>query len=192
MMPVMDTVLDRPWTTETFLAWEDRQEGKHEFDGRHVIPMTGGSIAHQRIVGNLWAALIGLLGDRTLMPVLEMRLRIGTRVRYPDVVVCAGPLDQTTRTLTDALAIFEVLSDDTATTDRVEKLIDYAAVPSLRCYVLPEQTAIAATLFHREPGGTWTASPHTASTLTDDSLVLLGLDLTLPLADLYRGLAFPA
>ena len=46
----MDTVLDRPWTTETFLAWEDRQEGKYEFDGRDVIPMTGGSIAHQRIV----------------------------------------------------------------------------------------------------------------------------------------------
>jgi len=63
MMPDMDTVLDRPWTTETFLAWEDRQEGKHEFDGRDLIPMTGGSIAHQRIVGNLWAASIGLLGD---------------------------------------------------------------------------------------------------------------------------------
>ena len=46
----MDTVLDRPWTTDSFLAWEDRQEGKHEFDGRHAIPMTGGSVAHQEIV----------------------------------------------------------------------------------------------------------------------------------------------
>ena len=64
-------------------------------------------------------------------------------------MICAGPLDQTTRTLTDALAVFEVLSDDTATTDRVVKLIDYAAVPSLRSYVLLEQTAIAATLFQR-------------------------------------------
>jgi hypothetical protein len=36
----MDTVLDRPWTTESFLAWEDRQEFKYEFDGRHVIPKT--------------------------------------------------------------------------------------------------------------------------------------------------------
>ncbi len=185
MMPTMDTVLDRPWTTETFLAWEDRQEGKHEFDGRDVIPMTGGSIAHQRIVGNLWAALIGLLGDRALVTVLEMRLRIGARIRYPDVVVCAGPLDQTTRTLTDAVAIFEVLSDDTATTDRVDKLIDYTAVPSLRTYVLLEQTAVAATLFHREPGGAWIASAH-----TDGALVLPGLDLTLPLKDLYRGLTF--
>jgi Uma2 family endonuclease len=132
----MDTVLDRTWTTETFLAWEDRQEGKYEFDGRNIIPMTGGSIAHQRIVFNLCLVLMGLLGDRALMVVQEMRLRTGTRIRYSDVLVCPGPLDQTMRTLTDAIAIFEVLSDDTATTDRVEKLIDYATSPSLRCYVL--------------------------------------------------------
>jgi hypothetical protein len=49
----MDTVLDRVWTTETFLAWEDKQEGKHEFDGRRVIPVTGASLAHQDIMFNL-------------------------------------------------------------------------------------------------------------------------------------------
>jgi len=183
----MDTVLDRPWTTETFLAWEDRQEGKYEFDGRDVIPMTGGSLAHQRVVLQLSVALIGLLAGRPFQVAQEMRLRVGTRARYPDVVVCAGPLAQTTRTLTDAIAIFEVLSDDTATTDRVDKLIDYAAVPSLRSYVLLEQTAIAATLFQREPGGPWTASAHTSGVLA-----VPGLDIVLPLADLYQGLTFPA
>jgi Uma2 family endonuclease len=183
----MNTVLDRPWTTETFLAWEDRQEGKHEFDGRHVIPMTGGSLAHQDIVFNLRGLLGRLLADRPFRAAQEMRVRIGNRIRYPDVLVCAGPLDQTTRTLADAVAIFEVLSDDNATTDRVEKLIDYAEVPSLRCYVLLEQTTVAATLFRREPGGTWTASAH-----TEGGLALAGLDIVLPLVDLYQGLTFPA
>ena len=55
----MDTVLDRPWTTESFLAWEDRQEFKYEFDGQRVIPMTGGSVAHQRIVANIWLDAAG-------------------------------------------------------------------------------------------------------------------------------------
>lgn len=114
-----------------------------------------------------------------------MRLRIGTRVRYPDVMVCAGPLDQAIRTLTDAVVILEVLSDDTATTDRVEKLIDYAAVPSLRTYVLLEQTAVAATLFQRDQGGAWIASGHTAG-----ALVLPSLGITLELADVYQGLTF--
>jgi Uma2 family endonuclease len=183
----MDTVPAETWTTDGFLAWEDKQEGKHEFDGRDVIPMTGGSIAHQRIVINLCLALMGLLGDRPLMAVQEMRLRAGSRIRYPDVLVCSGALDQTTRTVTDAVAILEVLSDDTATTDRVEKLIDYAALPSLRCYVLLEQTAVAATLFRREPAGAWIASAHTGGVL-----ILPGLDITLPLAALYQGLTFAA
>ena len=183
----MDTVLDRPWTTESFLAWEDRQEGKHEFDGRDIIPMTGGSVAHQEIVFNLRTLLGRLLVDRPLRVLQEMRLRIGPRIRYPDVVVCAGPLDQTTRTLTDAVAIFEVLSDDTATTDRVDKLIEYTELPSLCAYVLLEQTAVAATLLQREPGGAWTATAHTAG-----ELVLPCLGIALPLAGLYQGLTFPA
>jgi Uma2 family endonuclease len=183
----MDIVLDRPWTTESFLAWEDRQEFKYEFDGQRVIPMAGGSIAHQRIVANVWLALLGLLADRPLMAVQEMRLRIGAQIRYPDVVICAAPLDQTVRTLTDAVAVFEVLSGDTATTDRVIKLIGYAAVPSLRTYVLLEQAAIGATLYRREPGGEWIASAHTAG-----SLALAGLDVAVQLAELYQDLNFPA
>ncbi len=181
----MDTVLDRSWTIETFLAWEDRQEGRHEFNGRDALPMTGGTIAHQRIVFNLCLSLMSLLGTRALTALHEMRVRVGASVRYPDVVVCNLPLDQTTRTLTDAVAIFEVLSDDTATTDRVDKLIDYAALPSLACYVLLEQTTVAATLFLRGPGGDWTASAHLGGVLQ-----LPGLDIILPLQDLYRGLTF--
>jgi len=183
----MDTVLDRPWTTDSFLAWEDRQESKYEFNGREVIPMSGGSVAHQVMVFNLLVQLRHLLMDLPFWTLHAMRLRIGTRIRYPDVVIGAAPIDQTTRTLTDAVAIFEVLSDDTATTDRVAKLIDYAAVPSVRCYVLLEQTAMAATLFQREPGGVWIASAH-----TDGELSLPGLDIRLPLADLYQGLTFLA
>ena len=181
----MDTVLDRLWTTDSFLAWEDRQEAKYEFDGQEIVPMTGGSVAHQKIVFNLCMVLAGLLDDKAFTVLPTMRLRIGTQIRYPDVVVCAAPLDQTTRTLTDAVAVFEVLSDDTATTDRVDKVLDYAAVPSLRCYVLFEQTAAAATLLRREPGGPWIASVHTRG-----ELAIPGLDIAVPLADVYRGLSF--
>ena len=183
----MDTVLDRPWTTDSFLAWEDRQEGKYEFDGRNVVPMTGGTAAHQVIVFNLLVGLGRLLADRPFWALHEMRIRIGTRIRYPDVVVGAAPFNQMIRTLADAVAIFEVLSNDTAVTDRVDKLIDYAALPSLRSYVLLEQTAVAATLFQREPGGAWIATAH-----TDGALTLPGLDVTMPLADLYQRLAFSA
>jgi Uma2 family endonuclease len=183
----MDTVPHQPWTTESFLAWEDRQEGKHEFDGRNVVPMAGGSVAHQVLVFNLLVVLRRLLVGGPFRVLHEMRARIGTKVRYPDVVVCEGPLQQTTRTLTDAVALFEVLSEDTAVTDRVAKLNDYAALPSARCYVLLEQTAMAATLFQREPGGPWIASGH-----TEGAIALPGLNVMLPLADVYQELTFTA
>jgi hypothetical protein len=67
------------------------------------------------------------------------------------------------------------------------KLIEYAEVSSLRAYVLLEQTAVAATLFQRIPGGEWIASGHQSGSLT-----LPGIDAVLPLAEPYRGLTFPA
>ena len=100
MIAATDTVLVRPLTTESFLAWEDRQEGKYEFDGRNVIQMSGKSFAHQDIVHNLRGLLGCLLSGQPFRVAQEMRLRIGT-------------LDQTIRTVTDAVAIFEVLSDVT-------------------------------------------------------------------------------
>jgi len=67
----------------------------------------------------------------------------------------------------------------------VEKLIDYAKVPSLRCYVLLEQTMVAATVFRRGAGDSWTASAHTVG-----EIALADLAIALPLADLYNGLTF--
>ncbi len=183
----MDTVLDRPWTTETFLAWEDRQEGKHEFDGVRVIPMTGGSVAHQVIVFNLCVLLARLLPGGPFRALHEMRVRIGDRVRYPDVVVCPASIPQTQRTLTDAVVVFEVLSDDTAATDRIDKLRDYAAIPSLRYYVMLEQTSRGAIICRRAEGETWNTSA-----LTQGAIALTEPDLVLPLDDIYQGLVFPA
>jgi Uma2 family endonuclease len=182
----MDTVLDRQWTSETFLAWEDQQEGKYEFDGFRVIPTTGGSVAHQVIVFNLCVLLARLLAGTNLRALHEMRLRIGQRIRYPDIIVFADPVPQTQRTLADATVIFEVLSDDTAVTDRVEKLIDYTDVPSLRYYIMLEQASRAAIVCKRAAVGEWTTRAQ-----TEGSIVLPELNLSLPLEDIYQRLSFP-
>ena len=66
-----------------------------------------------------------------------MRPRVGRGVGDPDVTVRAGPLDRTTRTLGNAVAILEMRSDDTATTDRVAKLLD--AVAAILCAAEPDR-----------------------------------------------------
>jgi Uma2 family endonuclease len=179
----MDTVLREPWTVEGFLAWEDRQEVKHEFDGQRALPMTGGSRAHQRIIFNLLTLLTARVAPGYDV-VQEMRVRIGTKVRYPDVCVCAGPIPQATRTLTDAVAIFEALSEETAAADRGAKLGEYAGLPGIRYYVLLEQDRIDATV-HRLEGGRWEAA-----TLSGGMLLLPEIGVELAANDVYSGLRF--
>ena len=138
-----------PWTVDRFLTWEDVQEGRHEFDGSQIVAMTGESRAHQRIISNLIRLLEDALDPDRFDAVPEMRLQVAGKIRYPDVAVVAGRIADDVRTLQDAVALFEVLSDDTAATDRREKRAEYARLPGLRCYVLLDQGRMAATMLRR-------------------------------------------
>lgn len=102
------------------------------------------------------------------------------------MLVLDGPVAQSARTLDDAMVIFEVLSDDTAATERAEKLIDDEAVPSLRWYVMLEQASRAAILCRRAPERSWAVSA-----LTEGEIALPDLGRSLPFDEIYRGLAFP-
>ena len=180
----LNLVLREPWTVERFLAWEDKQEGRHEFDGTRIFGMTGGSRAHQRIVLNLVRLLEDVLARGRWDAVQEMRLALEGKVRYPDVAVVAGRIPNTTKTLRDAVVLFEVLSEDTAPTDRHEKRAEYARLPGIRRYVLLDQDRVAATVLARVPEG-WAEAG-----LTEGCLDLPELGVSLPLASIYRGLGF--
>ncbi len=49
----------RAMTVEAFLAWEERQPIRYEFDGMQPVAMAGGSLAHSAIGLNLAIALGG-------------------------------------------------------------------------------------------------------------------------------------
>ena len=182
---VMSTALCEPWTVERFLAWEDRQEGRHEFDGADIVLMTGGSRAHQRIIYSLRRLLEERLDHEQFDAVPEMRMRIGRRVRCPDVLVCRGQVPDQTRTLHDAVVVFEILSEDTAMTGRNTKRSDYADVPGIRRYVLIEQLRRAATVLE-QTGDQWIETPVVA-----DAIALPELGIELGLEDIYRDVRFP-
>jgi Uma2 family endonuclease len=181
----MSTALIEPWTIERFLAWEDKQEGRHEFDGTCIVPMTGGSRVHQRIVYNLLRLLDDRLDRDKFDAVAGMLLDVGGRIRYPDMMVCAGRIPDQVRTLRDALVAFEVLSEDTAATDRETKRAEYVRVPSMRRYVSLEQSRMAAVVLERT-GGQWVEAHAVAGRI---ALPELGIEL--PLQEACRGVAFP-
>jgi Uma2 family endonuclease len=53
----MNVALRQPMTLEEFLAWEQRQELRREFDGFRPVAMTGGTAARSVIQRNLLMAL---------------------------------------------------------------------------------------------------------------------------------------
>jgi Uma2 family endonuclease len=181
----MNIVLHEPWSVERFLSWEDGQEGKHEFDGTRIVEMTGGSRAHQRLIFNIVRLVSERLDPEAFDTVQEMRFDVGGKVRYPDVAVCAGRIPDGVRTLRDAVVIFEILSDETAETDRDEKRVDYMRLPSMRRYVLLEQCRMAATVLELV-AGKWSGKQVTTGTVV---LPEIGIDL--PLVAVYSGVRFP-
>jgi Uma2 family endonuclease len=136
-----------------FLEWERDQPQRYEFDGTQPIPMTGGTVAHARLVRRLMEAL-----SRQLAPGYEAFggdlkvLTAPSRVRYPDVLVLAGEPAPDADTV-EPIVVFEVLSASTALTDLRVKPEEYSGVASLMAYViLPQDGAEDATVLRRSRG----------------------------------------
>ncbi len=73
------------------------------------------------------------------------------RIRYPDASVVRVPSDEDSD-LIDPTVVFEVLSPNTALTDRRVKALEYAAVPRILVYVLLEQDRPEITVMRRSAG----------------------------------------
>jgi Uma2 family endonuclease len=78
-----------------------------------------------------------------------------------------------------------MLSPGTSRTDRIEKLREYQATPSIQRYVILEQDSIAAMVFARH-GEEWTVSALTEA----DVLRMPEINVELSLADIYADVEF--
>ncbi len=174
-------------TLEDFLAWEERQELRWEFDGFAPVAMTGGTFAHGLIAANILREIGNrLAGSPCRLVGSDVKIQAAWSVRYPDAFVVCGPVDPRATLVHDPVVVFEVLSDSTAATDLVLKNREYEAVPSIRRYVMLAQDRIAATVFAREATG-WIGRLAGEG----DTLAMPEIGVSLPLAALYAGLGLP-
>jgi Uma2 family endonuclease len=172
---------------EEFLAWEDQQEYRWEFDGFEPVAMVGGTSAHNQIAGGLEFALRQRLKSPCRVYREGMRLRLAHTLRYPDIMVVCTPVANTATEITAPVVVFEVLSTSTSRTDRIAKNREYEATPSIRRYILLEQDAVAAEVYARD-GDRWVRS----TVIGDGVLVMPEIDVEMPLADAYAGLELDA
>jgi Uma2 family endonuclease len=177
----MNVALRKPMTLAEFLTWEERQPTRFEFDGFQPVAMTGGTIAHNRIMRRLHRTLERGLEGQPCEPFgPDVKIIVDGRARYPDAVVSCVPQSDRSQVIENPVVVFEVLSESTSRTDRIEKVREYQATQSILRYVILEQDSIGATIFERRDGG-WAAS-----TLTEaDRLSMPEIGVEIPLAELY-------
>ncbi len=164
---------------------------KREYEEGVLIEMTGGSYAHNTIMGNLFGLLfIALRGLPYTLCNSEYRVRPPTSATYyyPDLsVVASVPLLDpawATATLLNPCLIVEVISPSTTARDRGVKFTHYQQIPSLHEYLLIDSEQVLVEQWQLNQAGAWYGI---TLTRLGDTLTLGSVPATLALADLYAS-----
>ena len=181
-------------TPAEYLDIERKAEFRSEYFAGEMFAMSGASREHNLIALNLGSALHDQLNDRTCeVYTADMRVRISSGLyTYPDVVVvCGSPKfdDDQVDTLLNPVVLIEVLSESTADYDRGTKFKHYRQIPSLREYVLVDQTTAQIEHFVRDDNGKWALTEIAG---TEKSLSLDSIGCQVPLSEVYREVSFPS
>ncbi len=190
---VAEIKTEKSYSPEEYLSLEVDSEEKHEYINGEIISMTGGTPNHNKIAGNLYAALnLALKRQPYDVFITDQRLwiPIAKIYTYPDVMVIEGELQfQEGRrdTLTHPIIIAEVLSTSTESFDRGKKFAAYRTIPTFKEYILIDQYTMQVEQFTKTESGQWLLSEHQGE---NSKLSLKFIDFEITLADLYDKVNF--
>jgi Uma2 family endonuclease len=175
-------------TREEFFAWAQTRGARYEFDGFQPVAMTGASVNHHHIVRNIHRALYARLRGSGCLPLGpdDGVLTIGDAVRYPDAVITCTRTPGTSYLVEHPVVAFEVISSGDSAIDRITKVREYLAVPSIHTYVIVEQNGIGLTMLRRHDDNAWI----TATLTADDLLRLSQPEVEIPVTELYENVDF--
>jgi Uma2 family endonuclease len=179
----------RYYTPEEYLQLEETSEFKNEYIDGEIVPMTGGTTNHNEIAGNFYLHFklkMRSKNYKTYIGDVKLwipRYRIYT---YPEVIIIQDePIYEgnSTTTVTNPIAIIEVLSKSTENYDRKNKFRYYRSIPELREYIMIDQYEYFIEQFVKEENK-WTLTEYES---TDSILSLKSIDFPIPLSDIYEG-----
>ena len=168
---------ERAYSVGDYFCIEQMSDIKHEYYAGAIYALAGASTNHNRITRNLLIALGNTLHDSSCETFTGDQ-RICTPAglyTYPDMSVICGEIEYThdpLETATNPTVLVEVLSASTRRYDQGEKFEFYRAIPTLRHYLLIEQTQMQVEHRARREDGIWV------------STVLTGPEAVLDLPDL--------
>lgn len=162
-------------TPDEYLRRERAAEIKSEYDDGVLLAMSGASLRHNLIVGNL----IRSLGNRR-----PPHCRV-----YPRDVKVRGReevADEHRDILLNPLLVVEVLSESTAAYDRGRKFLSYQQIESLQEFLLVTQDDSLVEHYRRDEGH-WV---YTRAEGRENVIALPGLGCELPLGEIYEQVEF--
>lgn len=177
-------------TPEEYFAWEAGQRSRHEYIGGEIYAMSGGTVNHSEIAGNLLAIFKRHLrgsGCRTLTSDARVNIQGTSDYVYPDVSVTCDERDRVTpQFIVYPCLVVEVLSPTTEAYDRGQKFSMYRRNESLRDYVLVSAEAMAIDLYHQNEDGRWDILDYRSGDVVD----LKSVGLRVAIEEIYENIVF--
>ncbi len=182
----------RTYTPEEYRKLEKTAEFRSEYRDGEIVPMTGGTINHNRITGSIYAFLKYALRGKNAEPFMsDLRLWIPRyrRGTYPDVMVISGkPVFNEGRNdeVLNPTLILEVLSNSTEDFDRTNKFRFYRSIPEFREYILVDRYEFLVEQYLKNESGQWLFQEYEGESATV-SFASVGVQMLM--TDIYEGVA---
>ncbi len=181
---------------EDYLAWEEKQEFRHEYIDGKIYAMTGGTLTHNGIAVNLVALLRSHLrskGCKVFVNDVKVQVSRNGPYFYPDLVVTCDERDLKSKSLVRyPCLIIEVLSPSTANYDRGKKFRYYRKLKSLKEYVLISADTIGVEYYRLNANQKWELDsyfPDFGESKTEADVVPIDfpcIDFSCAIADIYE------
>jgi len=181
------------YSPDEYRELEETVEFRNEYRDGEIVPISGGSINHSRIIRNLSRVLGNLLeGQPYELFHNDLRLWIPRyrRGTYPDVMVIEGePVFNEGRSdeILNPMLIVEVLSKSTNNFDKDDKFRFYRSIPELREYVLVSQYEFLVEQYIKTDSNEWLFREYEGETATV-SFASVGVQMSM--SEIYVKVVF--
>ncbi|NJN63120.1 MAG: Uma2 family endonuclease [Coleofasciculaceae cyanobacterium RL_1_1] len=181
----------KPCTAEDYLTAEVQSDMRNEYRNGEIIPMTGGTPAHNELISTLIFLLKSALRKQPYsIFVTDQRLWIPDRniYTYPDVMVTPRPAELMPNrkdTVMNPLLLVEVLSASTEGYDRGDKFAAYRTIPTVQEYVLIAQDQPLVEQYVKQSESEWLFAETRG---LEQGVTLRSVEVEIALADLYEAI----
>jgi len=180
----------KTYTDDEYLSLEVESDNRNEYRNGEIVPMTGGTPAHNELIRALTVVLsLGLHRKPYQLFLADQRLWIPERniYTYPDAMIVSRPIELKPGrkdTVINPIVIAEVLSDSTKAYDRDEKFAAYRTIATFQEYLLIDQYQPHLEQYVKQRANQWLFTEYSGLE-AKVSLATVGVEIAL--ADLYEN-----